>query len=109
MKVFEAVGNCSYRRADSIRDRRPTADYRMRIHPQLANVDLAVYGDLAVGRVVILNNPPVTFDPFFLPRSTIKTVKRWRHLTLIRDLTRARRRVSLRSSHVSSLYLSPLN
>jgi len=30
----------------------------MGIHPQLANVDLAVYGDLAVGRVVILNNPP---------------------------------------------------
>jgi len=27
-------------------------------HPQLANVDLAVYGDLAVGRDVILNNPP---------------------------------------------------
>jgi len=27
--------------------------------PQLANVDLAVYGDLAVGRVVILNNPSV--------------------------------------------------
>ena len=25
MKVFEAVGKCSYRRADSIRDRRPTA------------------------------------------------------------------------------------
>jgi len=59
MKVFEAVGKCSYRRADSIRDRRPTADYRIGIHPQLANVDLAVYGDLAVGRVVILNNPPV--------------------------------------------------
>jgi hypothetical protein len=31
----------------------------MGIHPQLANVDLAVYGDLAVGRDVILNNPPV--------------------------------------------------
>jgi hypothetical protein len=31
----------------------------MGIYPQLANVDLAVYGDLAVGRVVILNNPPV--------------------------------------------------
>jgi len=30
----------------------------MGIHPHLANVDLAVYGDLAVGRVVILNNPP---------------------------------------------------
>jgi hypothetical protein len=30
----------------------------MGIDPQLANVDLAVYGDLAVGRVVILNNPP---------------------------------------------------
>jgi len=29
----------------------------MGIHPQLANVDLAVYGDLAVGRVLILNNP----------------------------------------------------
>jgi len=35
-------------RADSFRDRRPTADYRMGIHPQLANVNLAVYGDLAV-------------------------------------------------------------
>jgi len=58
MKVFEAAGKCLYRRADSIRDHRPTADYRMGIHPQLANVDLAVYGDLAVGRVVILNNPP---------------------------------------------------
>ena len=55
--VREAVDECSYRRADSIRDRRPTADHRMGIHPQLANVDLAVYGDLAVGRVVILNNP----------------------------------------------------
>ena len=32
----------------------------MGIHPQLANVDLAVYGDLAVGRVVILNNPPAS-------------------------------------------------
>jgi hypothetical protein len=38
----------------SIRDRRPTADHRIGIHPQLANVDLAVYGDLAVGREVIL-------------------------------------------------------
>ena len=36
--------------------------YRMGIHPQLANVDLAVYGDLAVGRDVILNNPPVGSD-----------------------------------------------
>jgi len=52
-------GKYPYRRADSIRDRRPTAFYRMGIHPQLANVDLAVYGDLAVGRDVILNNPPV--------------------------------------------------
>jgi hypothetical protein len=32
----------------------------MGIHPELANVDLAVYGDLAVGRVLILNNPPVS-------------------------------------------------
>jgi len=31
----------------------------MGIHPQLANVNLAVYGDLAVGRDFILNNPPV--------------------------------------------------
>jgi hypothetical protein len=31
----------------------------MGIHTQLANVDLADYGDLAVGRDVILNNPPV--------------------------------------------------
>jgi hypothetical protein len=30
----------------------------MGIHPQLANVDLAVYGDLAVGRDVIIKNPP---------------------------------------------------
>jgi hypothetical protein len=45
-----------------MRDRRPTADYRMGIHPQLANVNLAVYGDLAVGRDDILNNPPVSFD-----------------------------------------------
>ena len=30
----------------------------MGIYPQLANVDLAVYGDLAVGRDVILNTPP---------------------------------------------------
>jgi len=29
----------------------------MGIYPQLANVDLAVYGDLAIGRVLILNNP----------------------------------------------------
>ena len=29
----------------------------MGIHPQLANVDLAVYCDLAVGRVLILNSP----------------------------------------------------
>ena len=55
--VREAVDECSYRRADSIRDRRPTADHRMGIHPQPANVDLSVYGDLAVGRVLILNNP----------------------------------------------------
>jgi len=33
----------------------------MGIHPQLANVDLAVFGDQAVGRVVILNNPPVWY------------------------------------------------
>ena len=52
------MGKCSYRRMVLIRDRRPTADHRMGIHPQLANADLAVYGDLAVGRVVILNNPP---------------------------------------------------
>jgi hypothetical protein len=30
----------------------------MGIHPQLANIDLAVYGDLAVGREVILNMVP---------------------------------------------------
>jgi hypothetical protein len=35
----------------------------MGIHPQLANVDLAVHGDLAVVRDVILNNPPVTCLP----------------------------------------------
>ena len=52
------MGKCPYRLADSVRDRRLTADYRMGIHPQPANVDLAVYGDLAVGRVLILNNPP---------------------------------------------------
>jgi hypothetical protein len=30
----------------------------MGVHPQLANADLAVYGDLAVGRVLILNKTP---------------------------------------------------
>ena len=49
--VREGEVKCSYGRADSIRDRRPTADCRMGIHPQLANVDLAVYGDLAFASV----------------------------------------------------------
>ena len=61
--VREGEGKCSYRRADSIRDRRPTADHRISIHPELANVDLAVYGDMAVGRVLILNNPRAWLDP----------------------------------------------
>jgi hypothetical protein len=33
----------------------------MGIHPQLANVGLAVYGDLAVGRDVILSNHPALY------------------------------------------------
>jgi hypothetical protein len=35
----------------------------MGIHPQLANVDMPVYGDLAVGRVIILKNPRAPATP----------------------------------------------
>jgi len=58
------VGKCPYRRADSIRDRRPTADYRMGIHPQLADVDLAVYGDLIWPSVeTLFSITPLPYNP----------------------------------------------
>ena len=97
---------CPYRRADSIRDRRPTAtaDYRMGIHPQLATVDLAVYGDLAVGRDVILNNPPVLGRlricdyRFSQPRKNRVRLRLSIILSPVRRLTPLRGRSTLRMS-----------